>query len=239
MKTDELHSRDGAWDGWRGSKDVFAHVVSVGLSSIADRTAGPAKCRIDVEVGDDHEVFSSPREFREEVTLEGLRRFPNVSAEMTSGSLKALIELRWLRPWWKVGRGNDAKALLHVEGPTSPDVSVVYEKLYAALRRGQLSQSSPRSFIIGFVWGAVLNAIFSGTIAMIAYLLDFSETIVIVSLSASYLILLVPGSLWLSWACPSLEVAPYRQSNAWRLLKVGGPVVGSIMVTGVTKVLYG
>jgi hypothetical protein len=57
------------WHIWRGSPELLAHVMRV-----AERaTGGPTKTAIDIAVQDDHEIFSTPQEFLDGVTLEALR----------------------------------------------------------------------------------------------------------------------------------------------------------------------
>jgi hypothetical protein len=72
------------WNGWRGPPELVAQIARAGLWALAG-THPPtqdATCSIELEVDDDVERFADPKDFREQATADGLRRFSQLDLRM-------------------------------------------------------------------------------------------------------------------------------------------------------------
>jgi hypothetical protein len=229
--------RKGEWRLWRGSPELLAHVVRVALR-FATEDSQEAHCMIDFKVAEDHEIFSSPDEFVTNVTREALRKFKDIHIDVVGKALAINVTLRWRRPWWATGRGEDAEVILAVRGEEQPSVEDAFAGVRTAIKRGGTERGVPQSvLIIGvMVVTAIVAAVGTGSAL---YLLDLPEDVVSWVAFAAWILGAVIGLVWGSWMYPSLEVASSGQMNLSRLVKVLGPLIATLIVGAIAKALYG
>jgi hypothetical protein len=229
-------ARQQQWQFWRGSPDLLAHVARAGLLAAGPKGGGQAQCTIDVTVDNAHEVFDSPADFTANVTRNALRTFTSLSIAVSGDELTGVVTLRWLRPWWKPGTSADAEVLLEVRGRRKKAVERLFDAMAAATARGKPLVASTVATTAGFVVGiiaapaAVVSALFLLTVS--------SSTSVLAGYAAGF-VGAVLGALGGTWVWPSLEVAPVGQTNLWRFVRVSAPILIALVLSGITKLLYG
>jgi hypothetical protein len=192
---------------------------------------------IDFKVAEDHEIFSSPDEFVTSVTREALRKFKNIHIDVVGKALAINLSLRWLRPWWAPGRGNDAEVILGVRGEGQPSVEYAFAGMRAAIRRGGTETEFPATMVTLIMLVTAIAA--AAGMASALYLLNVPVEVIFWVAGAVWIIGSVIGAVWGEWAYPSLEVAPSGQMNFARLVKFFGPLIATLIIGGIAKALYG
>ncbi len=238
----ERYTTDDMWHCWRGTPQMFAHVIAAGLWWVKRHALGSPQCLIDVEVDGDHEYFLSPDAFNGAVTIQALRHFKSMSAQVTVDELEVRFALEWRRPWWSPGSpgdwSQDADVTLNVQGEAREAVDAVRQRMCLAIARGGASRSTAKHGLVQLGIALVTAAIVTATVVSALYLLKASIDLVLVGAPLFFVSFCV-GAVLGAWIFPSIEVAPHRQSNLWRLLKSVGPVAVALILAGVTKKLYG
>lgn len=220
---------------WRGTPELFAHLARVVRRTVADGQTGSPTLTIDVEVKDDHELFTDANDFLANVTPEGLRHFRSICIRSEGSARVAAITLRWRRPWWRPATSPDGEVLVEVTGElTWRDET--RKTIETALARGDGRVGSKWATAIGG-WGAA--AALGVTAVSIGYLLKINEDVTLYAAGLLSVAGLIGGALWGTWAIPSLEIAPVGQTNIRRILKFVGPIVVAIALAGLTKKLFG
>jgi len=237
IETETVPSRRGDWGYWRGSPELLAQVARV-AQRCATRDANRPECLIVVEVAGDRELFSSPSEFVQNVTREALRRFKRIEIVTKSEFINIQVALAWRRPWWKPGFGSDAEVILIVRGTSELEVEATFNQMRAAIKRGGTDGAVPLALVTNTVIVLTVTAVVAGTISALYLLGQSEQTIELASVGVGLLGFVI-GALWGTWEYPALEVAPPGQTNLWRAVKFIGPLVGSAVVAGGAKALFG
>lgn len=234
--------RSAQWNFWRGPPELLAHVVRVARRALgaADAPeAGKASCKIDFEVADDHEIFFSPSDFTAGITRQALRHFKSIRIDVQGQGIEGQFRMHWRRPWWDPwGQEKDAEVSLRVIGDDQSAVDEAFTVIKAAVSRGHGRSEDRQVAIMIAATVAVATAVTAGVVSAL-YLLEVPEDVVAVTGGVVGLFGLISGLVWGAWAYPSLEVAPAGQSNLVRATKFIGPVILSLVLTGVGKAVFG
>jgi hypothetical protein len=223
-----------SFPAWRGTPQLFAHVVRVLCSSISDNQSQLISLSIDIEVRDDHEYFSSANDFLQNVTIEALRSFRSIEVVSSSKLGTACLSLRWVHPWWSWTIKDNCIVELEVTGSDSAWTENVQHTILVALNRGTLRV---KEGILGFLAGICAGLVVFPTIIVILYLFPSESArwlIIIVGI-----ILLLTGIYFTAWVIPAIQIAPKGGTRLWRTAKAVGPVLIAIAVAGLTKKLFG
>lgn len=147
--------------------------------------------------------------------------------------------MRWRRPWWDPrGDEKDAEVSLSVIGDDQSAVDEAFTAIEAAVNRGHGRSEARQLVIMVAATFGVATAVTAGVISAL-YLLEISEDVVAVTWGVVGVCSLISGLVWGAWAYPSLEVAPAGQTNLARATKFIGPVILSLVLTGVGKAVFG
>jgi hypothetical protein len=193
---------------------------------------------IDIEVGGDHEVFSSPSDFTKNATREALRAFQSILIEARGEALAVSVVWRWRRSWMsRIRAPADADVVLEIVGTDEKAVNSAFASVCASVNRGSVNFGtlvSAQVAIGALLWFTILVSIYFGL-----YLLKVS-----VDLYDPPWRLVDGGSALVSFGVafqilPALEVAPAGQSRLWRTTKFVVPIVVTLILSGVAKKLYG
>jgi hypothetical protein len=225
------------WDGWRGSPELLAQVAR-GSVRATGRDGQETPGLIDIEVGGDHEIFSSPSDFTKNATREALRAFQSILIEARGETLGVAVVWRWRTSWAsRIRSPADAEVLLKVVGTDEKAVNTAFASVRASVKRGSVSFWTlvASLLVIGaLLWFAILASIYLGLyllkVSVDPYDLQWRALdggAVLVSLGVAFQIL------------PALEVAPAGQSRLWRTTKFVVPIVVTLILSGVAKKLYG
>jgi hypothetical protein len=228
-----LTSRADSWHLWRGSLELLAQTART-LEQTVRQQDPSASFGIEVLVDGDVESFSSPAAFRENVTPEALSRFKQIAIQGMGNGLRAEIRYRWNRPWWVPGYGPDAQIDLEVEGDDAASVQGAFERLTTVVRRGG-SDSDQRPYAVA----ALLAGLCAVGAAIAAYLLGYSEAVVLWTLFVSVWVFGLLTAALAAWLWIALEVAPPGRTNFARTLKFLFPLLLGLGIAGLTKKLYG
>jgi hypothetical protein len=225
---------------WHGTPELFAHVIR----AIQAVTSPPSQALtgtvlVDVQVGEDHELFFSAEEFLTRVTPEALRRFNFIEVSSTGPDGSVRLGLAWVGTWWRTSSKPGANVVLELSG-AQDWLAEARPTVTAALSRGKptvLLRSGPHK-VVGSSIGVVIGLIAAISISL---LLGFSLRDLAVY-KLFYVLVGVSGSLGASassWVFPELEIAAAGGRRFWRFLKVVGPVLVALAVAGVSKRLFG
>lgn len=226
------------WHFWRGSPELLAHVARLAAEVVSEDDAAQTKLLIDLQMGDDHEKFASPTQFLSEVTPEGLRHFSSIEITAEGDQLKAGVRLAWTRPWWKPGTSKDADVRLRVTGDDEERRNRAAEILRAAIKRGK-TKGEVTQAVIGLALTYLFTAGLIAAFASFLFLLKVSADVIgLVSLIAG-IVGVIAGTVFGTWAYPSLEVAKVGHGNFGRLIRFGGPLIVAFVLTGLAKLVYG
>ena len=230
------------WHCWRGTPQMFAHVIAAGLWWVKRHALGSPQCLIDVEVDGDHRIFLSPDAFNGAVTIQALRHFKSMSAQVTVDELEVRFALEWRRPWWSPGSpgdwSQDADVTLNVQGEAREAVDAVRQRMCLAMAR---TRREPEHGETRFstTWNRAGHCCDRYRNRRKCSLPSKSFDRSCVGGAPLFFVSFCVGAVLGAWIFPSIEVAPHRQSNLWRLLKSVVPVAVALILAGVTKKLYG
>lgn len=162
---------------------------------------------------------------------------------------------------WAVWPVHLAEVSLNVYGSDEPRMALVRDRMRRAIARGtprkerRLEQTfwfNWMSMVVAFITGYSLGYLFGFQLKFKGPPPEEDEGMVENFLrldfaSMSFVVgVLVYGFLWQfvlgPWLFriifPSLEVAQYRKNRAWSILSLGGPIIVTIAVAGLTKFLF-
>lgn len=86
------------WHGWRGPPELLAQVVRASVFAVQDTTSVRPRSVVRVNVSGDVERFTSPQQFKNEVTSHGLRHFDHITIKVDNESMVVEIILVRRRP---------------------------------------------------------------------------------------------------------------------------------------------
>lgn len=223
-----------SFPAWRGTPQLFAHVVRVLCSSISDEQFQLISLSIDIKVRDDHEYFTSADDFIQNVTIEALRSFASIEIVSSSKLGTARLSLRWIHPWWSWTMKDNCIVELEVTGSDSAWAENVQYTILAALNRGTLRI---KESVLGYLAGACAGLVVLSTVIVLHYL--FPSPSAGWSIFIAGAILFLTGIYFTAWMIPAIEIAPKGGTRLWRTIKAVGPVLIAIAVAGLTKKLFG
>ncbi len=233
----EATTRREEWNLWRGSPELLAQVARAALRATAHDMEAPPRCLIDIEVAGDHEVFTSPSDFTAQATREALRDFRRIRVQATGEALTVTVNWSWSRAWWATGRGKDAEVILEVAGPDEKSIEVALAAVRPSIERGGTKRARPQLAIgLALAWG--LAALVVAAVVNGLYLLEARADVIAWGGAGVSVLGCVLGLVGGSWVYPSLEVAPAGQTRLWRTIKFVVPVVVTLIVSGIAKLLY-
>ena len=234
----ETPTKREEWHFWRSSPEMLAHVARTALRATTREGEAPPACTIDIEVAGDHEIFASPSDFTANATREGLRGFNSIRIEATGAGLSAALNWRWRRAWWAPGAGKDAEVVLEVVGSDKAVVEDAFDAIRASIKRSAGKSEGPQ-LIIGLTVMYGMTALLVAATASGLYLLKVPTDRIFLVTSVLGLLGIFGGAVLGTWVYPSLEVAPAGQTHLRRSVKFVGPIVITLIVGGVAKLLYG
>jgi hypothetical protein len=223
-----------SFPAWRGTPQLFAHVVRVLCSSISDNQSQLISLSIDIEVRDDHEHFTSADDFLQNVTIEALRSFRSIEVVSSSKLGTACLSLRWVHPWWSWTKEDNCIVELEVTGSDSAWAENVQHTILVALNRGTLRV---KENVLAYLAGTCLGLVTVSTIIVTLYLFP-SESVRWLIIIAG-IILFLAAVYFTAWVIPSIEIASKGGTRLWRTAKAVGPVLIAIAIAGLTKKLFG
>lgn len=234
------------WQIWRGSPDLLAHVVRV-----AERASGGTETTIDVAVAEDHEIFSSAKDFVDGVTVDALRNFSSISITTGGLQMRIVILLRWIpREPFGFSLGDVLSSAWESEAEvavTAAGVDAAGEReallaVHNAIKRGGTDGTGRRrAFLLATQFAGVIGiyAAWTATIDLAPEpflpgpLMDHDSVLLI---AAGMLTSLVLGLAIGRWAYPALEVADRGETRLWRVARWFGGVAVSLAVGVLLKV---
>jgi hypothetical protein len=226
------------WHFWRGSLELLTQIARTAQRAVAGEGADSATCEIEVLVDGDRESFTSPSEFKENVTPEALARFSDIAIRAESSDLQAEVRYHWNRRWWKPGVGPDAQVDIEVAGTEAQSVQEAFERLKTAVRRGS-TESGNRSSTAVYTVSAILAVLCAGGVTLGVYLLGFRDQVVLWTWIISGAVLLLLSATIAAWLYLALEIAAPGKTNMARTVKFLFPLLLGLGVAGLTKRLYG
>lgn len=247
-------------DSWRGSPLLVAQIARAAIRAVGGSSDDPAECRIAVLVRGDEEEFDHPGAIVEGVSTEGLRDFEQIVIEVGPESAReivvclsrtlpvsapspeslaasrsttlpavAMIIDGWIRMWHQPGG-----VTLIVRGEDSPPAGVGVE---AAILRGRGRRHERKlvaSLTAAVVVGATASLLFLTGIGWLEFLGDAWPIALLSFVAVGFWAL----ARFVTWARPSIEVAPVGQTRLWQAIKfLGAPLFGLIL-TGLGKLLW-
>lgn len=220
---------------WRGSPELLAHLARTVRRVVGDGAADSPTLRIDMVVGNDHELFDEPGDFPTSATPEGLRHFKSICIRSEGDGRAAAVTLRWRRPWWMPANTTDGEVIMELNGDSSW-IAQARETIGRTLARGNGRIGSSGATAIG---GIALAAVLTATWITIGYLLGIDASVTAYVVVLLGVIGFFGGMVGGTWAIPSLEVAAAGETNIRRIVKFVGPIVVAIALAGLTKKLFG
>jgi hypothetical protein len=235
-------SKRAEWNFWRGSPELLAQVARTALR-VTSRDGDPApQCMIDVEVADDHEIFTSPSDFVKDVTRQALRAFKSIRVDAKGVASHAAVTWRRRRPWWKPGHGKDATVVLEVYGSDEAWAEQALAAIRASIRRGGTAKGDPQAVVqavIAITVSFLVVGVITAAVASGLYLLKVHSAVIeFTAVGVGVVGLLADAVVLGTWVFRSLEVAPAGQSHLSRAVKFLGPIVITLIVTGLGKLLF-
>jgi hypothetical protein len=220
------------WRGWRGSRDQLARVFRAMIDQAANGAASTPECRIEVEVKGDREVFSSPKQFLDEVTQEALRRFQRIKCTVNASGVAIEYKMTWNFPIWVPDRS--AEVTLLVAGEDSSRVEGVAQAIQAAVSRAAVGRWRHRiasksvemgiTCAVAFIAGLALRLVGTASVWVWSFLLALA---------------LAVGEYLRGFLYPDLEV---KQGGKTRLARVRAFVwtlLLGLIGTGLGKLVFG
>jgi hypothetical protein len=231
-----VSSNEKVFEGWRGTPQLFAHVIRTVHAIASTGKPGPQTLLIDVQLKKDHERFSSVEDFLQNVTSEALQHFSRIDVESSGERGMVNLTLRWLVPWWKFSSGFQSDAVVELKVTGDSDwADNARDVISNALERGWRKISwkglSAALLSIGISLSTFLIVFFTG------YLFEWPHRL-LWALFGGF-VSFFPAAWAGTWVIPTLEIAPSGQSRLWRTVKVTGTVVTSLVIAGLSKKLFG
>jgi hypothetical protein len=226
-----VEATEEEWFYWYSTPELLAHVTRSATRLLREHTGESPTCRIEVEVEGDKEVFDDADEFLRLATREALRHFTTIEVDVRTAAVQVTLTLHWKHRWWKLVFGKSSEVVFRVTGPSA---QLLHAELRPAVERGASRRNVRDTTTYFALFVATLVAAGSAL-----YLAEASRTALLATGITSTVVLVLGLPWWSTWLTPALEVAPHRQSNFWRTVKLVGPIVVSLGLAGLAKLLYG
>jgi hypothetical protein len=226
---------------WRGSPELLAHTVRV-----AERASGGAtRTAIDVAVQDDHELFFSPKEFVDNVTVDALRHFKSIEISVQGATMAIWMLLEWKGTYARYG-----SVIVACHGVDSAAEEEAVEGIYNAVKRGGADHLRRQEWfriavqfgfsILAFVAYLAAGVLLTtGPLSTIKVPSPWGDVLVGVSAFAVGVGAVFGGGLLGRWAYPSLEVAERGETRLWRSGRWLGGITASLLVAVLLQVMMG
>jgi hypothetical protein len=228
------------WHYWRGSLELLTQIARTAQRAAGEEGADGGACEIEVLVDGDRESFTSPSEFKDNVTPEALTRFSDITIRAKSSRLKAEVRYHWNRRWWKPGFGREhhAQVDIDVSGAEAQSVQEAFDRLKIAVRRGS-TESGSRSSTVVYAVAAIIALLCAGGFSLAVYVLGFRDQVVLWTGIVSGAVLLLVTGIFGAWLYLALEIAPPGKTNMARTAKFLFPLLVGLGIAGLAKKLYG
>jgi hypothetical protein len=215
------------WDQWRGTPEHIAQIARVAKDEIGGN--GVLTCKIAVGRPAYREVFDSPEAFREGLKPEALGDCKTITVVVSNGRLAARARFKLAT------RKKKAGVILRVAAQEDGDPRLphVARKVRAAIDRGHVPSSEKYILVV------IVYAAYFAVGASLDVLVGDRVSLPTLGSYASGAILLAVGFGVANWLRPAVEVALLRQSRLWRVVKVVGPVVLTVVVGALAKAIFG
>jgi len=234
-------TRFKGWFIWRGSPELLAHTIRVAQRA----TGGATGTVIDVAVQDDHELFFSPKEFVDNVTLDALRHFKSIEISVNGPNMSVWMLLEWKGTYARWG-----SVIVACDGVDSAADEEAVTRIHNAVKRGGTEHLRRQEWfrmgvqfgfsVLGLVaYSAVGVLLTNGPLSTIKMPSPWGDVLVIVSSIAFGAGAVVGGILLGRWAYPSLEVAERGETRLRRSARWLGGLTATLVVAVVLQVMLG
>ena len=127
-------SRELTWPSWRGSEELLAHVFRTAVKAASLSGSDSPACEVEIAVRGDCETFTSPQDFRDNVTREALAQFESIAATVRGPAVTVQLVMSLHGPRWSPWRS--ATVSLDVSGQDEDAVAAATERMRSAVERG-------------------------------------------------------------------------------------------------------
>jgi hypothetical protein len=227
--------RPTTWATWRGSEDLLAHVFRTAVKAATVPGSDPPICLVDIAVQGDHETFTSPQAFLDDVTREALTQFQSIMLTVEGPAVSVRFEMRREGSRWFPARSGTVS--LEVTGREEDAVATATARMRPAVERGVAGRwrhllteevvDQGSSFLVLLLVLVLLAIVWDDTLLSWRGALVLVPTIV----AAEYLRRVL---------YPHLEIWPQGTSSAFvRLRRLVLGLVGTLTVGLVSSLLEG